>query len=146
MALPTTLILPCRYSERTIFNMEERNFLGSLISFMYNLINQHKKTKENASRFSVFNGKNTFLMSIHYAINHAVSVYFNAFYAFLQAQWCLIPALMGHTLIQTREGYKRRGSVYPALQGSSAGTLDASQPQSVHAEALKCALVSHSDT
>ncbi len=44
---------------------------------------------------------------------------------FFQAPWCLSPAQMGHTLIQTREGYKKRESVYPALQGSSAGTLDA---------------------
>lgn len=32
---------------------------------------------------------------------------------------------MGLTLIQTREAYKKRGSVCPALPGRSAGTLDA---------------------
>lgn len=46
----------------------------------------------------------------------------------LQAPWCLSPALMAHTLIRTREAYKKRGSVCPALQGSFAGTLDAPQP------------------
>lgn len=46
----------------------------------------------------------------------------------LQAPWCLSPALSAHTLIRTREVYKKRGSVCPALQGSFAGTLDAPQP------------------
>lgn len=86
---------------------------------MYNHINHHKK--HNASQFYI----NIFVVIT------MLSIKLFPFYCiiFFQAPWCLSPALMGHTLIYTREGYKKRESVYPALQGSSAGTLDASQSQ-----------------
>lgn len=131
MALSTTFILSCRCCKS----------IESLIYLMYNHLNHHiepRKKKRNQKKKSA--AKKYPLLRTEYKWQYiilelAFIVMHLQMHVIVQVPWCLCHAPVGHTLIQTKEVYEKRGSVCPALQGGSAGVLG--EPQPINAQAFR---------